>query len=104
MNTILTREQFTTFRTTFRRLAANKQLEPIDLMFYNIIRGLPSSRGFSPITNTNKLANGAAPNYSFESTRRRLTFLLTRKPLFIQGRYGVMFTEEIQTQLAEVLK
>ena len=40
-----------------------------ELILYNLLRGFPAKRGFTPITNKNKLANGATEWCNFESAR-----------------------------------
>lgn len=104
MNNVLSREQFFAFVSKFRTRAQSKELEPIDMMFYSITRGLPANRGFTPITNTRKLNAGQDPDYSYKTSKQHLKYLLTHKHAWIQGRYGVDFTPEIQGQLLEVLK
>lgn len=35
------------------------------VVLYNLLRGVDSKRGFTVVTNKNKLANGAAPEYAY---------------------------------------
>lgn len=39
----------------------------LDHIIYNYLRGLPLDRGFTKITNSNKLANGAFADQAFKS-------------------------------------
>ena len=69
LSEILSPSQFATYRATFKQRASDKTLSPIDMLIYNMIRGLPLSRGFTAITNPNKLANGADPWAAFKSAK-----------------------------------
>lgn len=72
INSSLSREQFLEFRAAYRALANDRQLTARDIMLYNMIRGLPLNRGFTNITNANRLANGANPEYGFKSAKSTL--------------------------------
>lgn len=72
INSSLSREQFIEFRDAYRVIANARRLTARDIMLYNMIRGLPLDRGFTNITNGNKLANGADPQYGFKSTKSTL--------------------------------
>jgi len=104
MNNVLSREQFFAFLSKFRNRAQSKELEPIDMMFYSIVRGLPADRGFTPITNTRKIEAGQVPTAAYDNAKRQLAYLLNHKHAWIQGRYGVDFTPELQAQLAQEVK
>ena len=58
-NLFKTKEQYLQFRKAFARAAQAGTLRAEHFIFFNIVRGLPYHRGFTPITNTNKLSNGA---------------------------------------------
>lgn len=55
---ILTKQRFCEFRDAFKTKARNKQVTALDILLYNIIRGLDQERGFTPITNPRKLCGG----------------------------------------------
>lgn len=95
MNTEITKEQFIRFRDAFRARAHNKILTSTDMMLYNIVRGLPASRGFTPITNRNKLANGATADEGLQKARIALKWYLTRGITDINAKYD-NFLGELQ--------
>lgn len=98
---LFSRDQFQSFRTYFRTCAADRQLEPTDMLLYNMIRGLPLDRGFSPITNPIKIANGAAPYLSFEQAKSTLRWTLKRNAADFKKKYNI--TDEQVATLAAML-
>lgn len=50
-----------TFRENFRQLARARKLNAQHMALFAILMGKQLDRTFSPITNTNKLANGLTP-------------------------------------------
>ena len=90
----LSREQFFAFRTTFRARSAVGNTTSHDIVIYNLIRELPISRGFTPITNQNKLANGATPNQQFDAVISHLKFLYRRHPDTFKGLFGKDISDE----------
>lgn len=77
------------FSQQFKKLAHSKSITPIDIVLYNIVRGYPMDRGFSPIKNVNKLANGqkSAANLA----KRRLRLAATYSPDQIVLKYNNIF-------------
>lgn len=69
---ILSKDQFLTFQTAFKRLAQAKEVTASDMMLYNIVRGKPINNGFTPITNTTKLFNGMYPNMGCSQAKHEL--------------------------------
>ena len=57
-----TKEQYLAFRTAWAKAAQAKVLTVEHMVLYNLIRNKPIHRGFTPVTNTNKLLNGMAIN------------------------------------------
>ena len=53
--TPFTKDQFNKFRAYFKRRATTKQADARDHIMYNLFRGCPLARGFTPITNANKI-------------------------------------------------
>lgn len=84
----LTKEQFIAFRDAFKSLAHSKQLTSRDIILYNVIRGLPVDRGFTPITNQNKLRNGSIPNATLEQSKWSVMILLRSQLDYINNRFG----------------
>lgn len=66
----LEREALAQFCAAHRGEAAKKALSPEMIVAFNIARGLPASRGFTPITNAKKLANGTSAMGAFDSALR----------------------------------
>ena len=58
-----TKEQFLTFRKAWAAASQAGTLQREHHLLYNIIRSKPITNGFTPITNTNKLQNGAYINH-----------------------------------------
>lgn len=84
----LSREQFASIRAAFRKLANTKQLTPTDIVFHNLIRGLPSNRGFTTITNKTKIENGAEPDAAFAEARINLHNILKHNKQSLNTRFG----------------
>ena len=57
---------------------------------YNLLRGFPGDRGFTPVTNKNKLANGMAPNQGAFSTMYNLRWLQIKATKVVLGEYRGM--------------
>lgn len=55
---IVSKEEFLFIQKAFKEKAHNKTLTAEDILLYNIIRGKDIDRGFTPVTNPTKLANG----------------------------------------------
>lgn len=87
INSSLSREQFIAFRDAFRALANSRQLTATDELVYNLIRGLPADRGFSPVTNPTKLANGARADFGFYWTSYYLKSMLRYSAPKMMERY-----------------
>jgi hypothetical protein len=103
MNTSLnlTREQFATFRTAYRQLAHRNCLTPADILIYNLLRGFPADRGFSPTTNSTKLSNGQAPWLGFDSAKLALRTSIRYGTL--AARYGSALGKEQADALLSML-
>lgn len=107
MNTYtLSKPEFIRFQSAFRKLASNKSIDSGDIVLYNLIRGCAIDRGFSPVTNPNKLNNGWAAQQSFSYAKSyakgRLTSRNSRwNPTdYIKIRFGIELTDEQLTELA----
>lgn len=101
-------EQRTTlsqFREAFRALARERKLTSMDMIAYNIMRGHPADRGFSPITNTNKLANGTSTWYGLQFAKNGLVWKLEdrSKQAFID-RFKPSITDDNLTKLRAGVK
>lgn len=73
----LTKEQRTAIITAFKARARAKQVTAVDMIVYNLIRGLSPCRGFTPISNANKLVSSANDEYfQYHQARQRLDYVL----------------------------
>lgn len=93
-----TKEQFIAFRDTFKRSAHNKAISAADLLLYNIVRGVEMDRGFTPITNTQKLAHQAA-DQGLRTAKTHLRYLMRYNKATLRARFGDMFTDEFQAEI-----
>jgi len=57
------KEEYLAFKATWASVVnSSAQITSIHHVLYNLLRGLPHDRGFTPVTNSNKLANGTMIN------------------------------------------
>jgi hypothetical protein len=77
MEHLFTKEQFITFRDAFKELARNKQITAAHIVAYNLVRGYPMDRGFTPITNQIKLANGLFDTSGFAKANGQAIYALS---------------------------
>ena len=67
-----TKQQYLQFRKAFATAANAGTLQAEHFIFLNIVRGIPYTRGFSPVTRTTKLSNGANIWQGLDNGVRRL--------------------------------
>jgi hypothetical protein len=107
---ISSRQEFEFFKQAFKEKARNKQITAEDILLYNIIRGKDLDRGFTPVTNPTKLANGEDAYSGMRrlvESKRNLRWTLES---FSRGsapgasaiQYGL--TREICTKIVTLLK
>lgn len=60
-------EDFNNIIISFRKKANLSGLSSAEILIYNLIRHLPSKRGFTPITNKVKISNGARVDEGFSN-------------------------------------
>ena len=90
-----TKEQYLTFRAAWAKAAQKKQLTAAHMVMYNLIRNKPIHKGFTPVTNTNKLLNGMAINHGLYEARWQLSRYVDRA-----GEDKNYFTEWVDRFLA----
>lgn len=73
----ISRTQIRDFVIAFRKRATLGNISSLDILVYNLVRGLPADRGFSPVTNSNKLANGHRANDGFNNAVSQFKFRTT---------------------------
>lgn len=77
---------FKSFVKEFKAKANNKDITSFDILLYNLVRGHSAKRGFTDITNKNKLNNGMLKDYSFKLAKHFFKNVkLTRVDLFNSG-------------------
>lgn len=69
---ILSAEERRELRRTWGELHAKKALRPQDIVLYALLRGACPKKGFTPITNTVKLANGMSAWQGYRDAVARL--------------------------------
>lgn len=99
----LSRDQFQSFRTYFRTKANDRRLEPVDILIYNMIRGLPLDRGFSPVTSPIKIANGAQPWMSLDQAKASLRWKMKKYPAEFKKMFDDNITDEQMATFAAML-
>lgn len=70
-----TKQQYVEMKQQWATIAAQKQITPQDHVIYNILRGKPANRGFSPLKDANKLNNGMTANGAFNRAQSVLLSL-----------------------------
>jgi hypothetical protein len=87
MNFIITKEQYEQVKANWKQ---SKFHSASDHLIYNVLRGFNPSRGFTPITSTNKLTNGAHPAHAFNNAKQYWTQIFTpphiKSPNFYMSR------------------
>lgn len=68
----MTKSELNAFKKQWATAAQSKTLLASHHVMYNLLRGYDQQRGFTPITNHNRLQNGAAINYGIAEATRRL--------------------------------
>ncbi len=99
----------------WKQLARDKRVNPVATVAYSLIRAMNSksndkvavARGillsaFTPISNTNKLANGNKPFQSLDNSISSLSVLITMAPKAVFG--GEILTEDEMKSLADLVK
>ena len=96
---MLTREQFIIVRSCFLKLSQERRLVSSDIVFYNLVRGLPLDRGFTPTTNPTKLINGLSPTHGFKHALSYLTGLCKYNKDLLRDRCGPLLSDEVITTM-----
>ena len=71
-------EVFNQVIAAFRAKAKTTGLSAVEHILYNMVRNLPLNRGFTPITNQVKLANGQYPEQRFDIAKASLKYVLNK--------------------------
>ena len=96
---VITKEQYLQLKENFKKAKCHS---PSEYLIYNILRSWPANRGFTPITNPIKLANGQQPNQAFDAAKLEIEFNLKRKLEEYKKQLTETFGESIITE--DILK
>lgn len=93
---------FRKFVDSFKIKAKNKSITSFDILLYNVARGHDMKRGFTDVTNKNKLNNGMLKDFAFKMAKHRFksNLKISKADLF---EFGLGY-EEKQKLLLESLK
>ena len=125
MNFIINKEQYLALKAAWIQEKYQHDHNSVSHVIYNILRGFPADRGFTPITDPKKLANGASPLQAFDEAKylanrnmMELMFLdhdsqdrkdykvkaFNDRMAGLKDIYGIDFTPEIRAAIREALK
>ena len=92
------------------KFKSKKQHSAAEHVIYNILRGYPANRGFTPITNKNKLNNGQLADQGFDAAKQDIEFGIKYskdgsylKRLEVTFGEGIV-TDDILKQIQEMVK
>jgi hypothetical protein len=102
----LSKHEFLQFQSAFKARATSGKNQAADMLVYNIIRGKDPKRGFTAITNTNKLNNGAGEWFGFTQAKyNALLYIMSpKKRELFKDKYTVEFTDEQFAVFQAILK
>jgi len=118
MNYLINKEQYLSAKAAWNCITSRT---PADHIIYNAIRGFDIKRGFTAITSSIKLSNGAYDWQGFNAARAEAEHLF-RPPFHwpqdeaslalvyeermknLSKRFGIEFTLELMAKMREVLK
>jgi len=100
MEYIFSKQEFLSIKESFKK-AEIKSAH--DYIIYNVIRGVASDKGFTPLTNPIKLANGAQSNYNYPSIGNA-RWSLKHRPEYIRKIFGDLLTDEKCALILEAIK
>jgi hypothetical protein len=104
------KEAYLSFKKAWAEKAQRKDVNSADIILYNLLRGKPSTNGFTPVTNKVKLANGhseegAYPAALYEFKSSLAWQLKSRKQSTSSDQKGSLGIEiETLTLLSEYLR
>ena len=95
---IYTKEQFLQFNERFIAAANAKNISSADMLLHNIISNKAVRCGFTPITNQQKLSNGAKEWRGFDEACSNLRYYL-RSRKHLADKFGIEITDETQAAI-----
>lgn len=72
----MTKSELNAFKKAWAAASQSKKLLASHHVMYNILRDVPTQQGFTPITNHNRLTNGADINHGIADAARRLSIMV----------------------------
>lgn len=106
-NYLITKEQYAELKKSFK---AYRNPSSSSYLIYNLLRSYPANRGFTPITNSNKLANGLKADSGFENAKMYAELIITRAMKYeddfklFQTNFGKFIDKELLAKLLEQVK
>lgn len=106
MTSIFSKEQFLQFQAAFKSRANAGLNDSADMVLYNIARGKTTECGFTPITNKNKLHNGASAWFGLSYAKSCVLVRVYKThwdhssmkkiwdPSYLKSTYGIDTTED----------
>ena len=101
---ILSKEQYQLFNEKFIEAANAKSLTSANMILNNILRNKDARRGFTPITNTNKLNHGANAWQGYDDARSQLAYYLRWSRKMLKEKFGLDITDEIADEIIRIAK
>ena len=101
---ILFKEQYQLFNEKFIEAANAKSLTSANMILNNILRNKDARRGFTPITNTNKLNHGANAWQGYDDARSQLAYYLRWSRKMLKEKFGLDITDEIADEIIRIAK
>lgn len=101
---ILSKEQYQLFNEKFIEAANAKSLTSANMILNNILRNKDARRGFTPITNSNKLNHGANAWQGYDDARSQLTHYLRWSRKYFSEKFGIEVTDAMAEVIINIAK
>lgn len=98
---IYTKEQFLQFNERFVQAANAKSISSADILLHNIISNKNIRCGFTPITNQQKLSNGAKEWRGFDEACSNLRYSLRYNHDGLSKKFGIAIDDDIAKRFIE---
>ena len=99
MKFIITKPEYLNVKRAWKAIPTGQQTA-CSAIIYNALRGFDCNRGFSPVTNPNKLANGYAPMYAYKKSLRLAQYQIRR----LDKVFGLTLTDELRKRILSALE
>lgn len=101
---ILSKEQYQLFNEKFIEAANAKSLTSANMIINNILRNKDARRGFTPITNTNKINHGTDVWQGFLEAHSHLISDLRWSRKALKEKFGLDVTDELADEIIRIAK